>query len=208
MPTSPDSKLKRPEVLGQGGHLGNSWIIGPCISKDSFPGESISPWLVWSVDGRDWAIFCSLSHKLGLWLYASGPMFPNYKGWRQQSSIQLFLTEIDTEEGSDDSVGTMTFLALQLGQCHWVLFLWIAYVNEYSPSVLKQERGREEKHSYCLLFKFFLFSLILLDMEFLLYILIGKYFCRVFAAAFNRFSLPFIFLGSSHRICELDRSLV
>ena len=105
-------------------------------------------------------------------------------------------------------MGTMTFLAFQLCPCHLVLFLWIAYRNEYSPSVMKQERGREEKHSYCLLFKFFLFSLILLDMEFLLYILIGKYFCRVFAAAFNHFSLPFIFLGSSHRICELDRSLV
>lgn len=62
-----------------------------------------------------------------------------------RAELQLFLTEIYTEEGSEDSMGTMTFLALQLGQCHWVLFLWIAYVNEYSPSVLKQERGREEK---------------------------------------------------------------
>lgn len=94
--------------------------------------------------------------------------------------IQLCLMEIYTEEKSDDSVGTMTFLASQLCQCHLVVFLWIAYLCEYSPSVMKMEKGKEEKILIIIyLIKFFLFLLILPGMEFILYILIGKYFCSV-----------------------------
>ena len=99
--------------------------------------------------------------------------------------IQLFLMEIYTEEESDDNVGTVTFLAFQLCQCHLVVFLWIAYVCEYSPSVMKMEKGKEEKLLIIIyLIKFFLFLLMLPGMAFILYILIGKYFCSVFAAAF------------------------
>ena len=73
-----DSKVERPEVLGQGGHLGNSWIIGPYISKE-FPRRKHQP-LVSMKCGWPWlGYLCPLSHKLGFWLYASGPMFSNHR---------------------------------------------------------------------------------------------------------------------------------